>query len=236
VVHEIVEAFDEVRYADRLTQLRRMARIAGVYVPRFYGDRYREDGTLAEIVPADPHAPPVVTKRIVSELPPPPSRFIVPFVDTVFNRAAVEIQRGCTRGCRFCQAGMVVRPVRERPLGELLSAVDEIVRSTGFEEVALLSLSSSDYAEIRALAEAVAERYRDRHLNISLPSLRIESFSVDLADALTDGRRSGFTFAPEAASERMRRVINKYIPEQELLDRGRGCVLAGAGVRSSSIS
>ncbi len=218
VVHEIVEAFDEVRYADRLTQLRRMARIAGVYVPRFYGDRYREDGTLAEIVPADPHAPPVVTKRIVSELPPPPSRFIVPFVDTVFNRAAVEIQRGCTRGCRFCQAGMVVRPVRERPLGELLSAVDEIVRSTGFEEVALLSLSSSDYAEIRALAEAVAERYRDRHLNISLPSLRIESFSVDLADALTDGRRSGFTFAPEAASERMRRVINKYIPEQELLD------------------
>lgn len=222
VVHEIVEAFDEVRYADRLTQLRRMARIAGVYVPRFYGDRYREDGTIAEIVPADPVAPPVVTKRIVSVLPPPPTRFIVPFVDTVFNRAVVEIQRGCTRGCRFCQAGMVVRPVRERPLGELLNTVDEIVRSTGFEEVALLSLSSSDYTEIRTLAEVIAERYRDRHLNISLPSLRIESFSVDLADALTGGRRSGFTFAPEAASERMRRMINKYIPEQQLLDVAEG--------------
>jgi len=218
VIHEIVDAFDEVRHADRQTQLRRMARIAGVYVPRFYRDRYLEDGTLAEIAPVDPAAPPVVTKRIVSVLPPPPTRFIVPFVDTVFNRAAIEIQRGCTRGCRFCQAGMVMRPVRERPLSVLLKTVDEIIRCTGFEEIALLSLSSSDYTEIRALVETVAERYRDRHLNISLPSMRIESFSVDLADALTDGRRSGFTFAPEAASERMRRVINKFIPGKQLLE------------------
>jgi radical SAM family uncharacterized protein len=218
VIHEIVDTFDEVRDADRQTQLRRMARIDGVYVPGFYRDRYLEDGTLAEIAPVDPAAPAVVTKRIVSVLPPPPTRFVVPFVDTVFNRAAVEIQRGCTRGCRFCQAGMVVRPVRERPLSVLLKTVDEIVRCTGYEEIALLSLSSSDYTEIRALVEAVAERYRDRHLNISLPSMRIESFSVDLADALTDGRRSGFTFAPEAASERMRRVINKFIPEQQLLE------------------
>ena len=218
IIHEIVDAFDEVRHADRLTQLRRMARIAGVYVPRLYGDRYLEDGTLAEIAPADPAAPPTVTKRIVPVLPPPPTRFIVPFVETVFNRAAVEIQRGCTRGCRFCQAGMVVRPVRERPLDELLAAVDEIVATTGFEEIALLSLSSADYTEIGALAEAVATRYRHRHLNISLPSLRIESFSVDLADALTGGRRTGFTFAPEAASERLRRVINKYIPEEQLLE------------------
>jgi len=218
VIHEIVDAFQEVRGADRLTQLRRMARVAGVYVPRFYRDRYLEDGTLAEIAPTDPAAPPVVTKRIVPVLPPPPTRFIVPFVDTVFNRAAVEIQRGCTRGCRFCQAGMAMRPVRERPLDQLLDAVDEIVRSTGFEEIAFLSLSSTDHSQIGDLVEAISRRYRDRHLNLSLPSLRIESFSVDLADGLTSGRRSSFTFAPEAASDRMRRVINKHIPEQQLLD------------------
>lgn len=200
---------------DRL--LRRMSRIPGVYVPQFYRPWYLDDGTLGGVEPLVPEAPPVVTKRIVPVLPPPVTRFIVPFVDVVHNRAAVEIQRGCTRGCRFCQAGMVYRPVRERPLEEILAAVDAIVEETGFEEVAFLSLSSSDYSRIRDLVREIMARYSGDYLNVSLPSLRIESFSVDLADMLKDGRRSGFTFAPEAATERMRNVINKAIPDHELL-------------------
>jgi radical SAM superfamily enzyme YgiQ (UPF0313 family) len=146
------------------------------------------------------------------------TRFVVPFVDVTHNRAAIEIQRGCTRGCRFCHAGMVTRPVRERSVEQVLAAVDAMVRETGFEEVALLSLSSSDYTHIGELVRAISQRYGDKHLSISLPSLRIESFSVDLAEMLKDGRQTGFTFAPEAATEAMRRRINKFIPDQQLLD------------------
>ena len=206
-------AFGEAR--DKL--LRRMALIPGVYVPRFYRPWYLDNGTLGGVEPLVPEAPPVVTKRIVPVLPPPVTRLIVPFVDVVHDRAAVEIQRGCTRGCRFCQAGMVYRPVRERPLGEILAAVDAIVEETGYEEVALLSLSSSDHSRIGDLVQEIVARHGDDHLNVSLPSLRIESFSVGLADMLKDGRRSGFTFAPEAATERMRNVINKAIPDHDLL-------------------
>ncbi len=197
--------------------LRQLSTMEGVYVPRFYEARYNEDGTLQATVPIVDGVPPMVRKRIVPVLPPPVTRFIVPFVDIVHNRAAVEIQRGCTRGCRFCQAGMVYRPVRERPLDEVLAAVDEVIAQTGMEEVALLSLSSSDYSRIRELVEAIAERHTKHHVSIGLPSLRIESFSVELAEALMDGRRSSFTFAPEAATERMRQVINKPIPDAELL-------------------
>jgi radical SAM superfamily enzyme YgiQ (UPF0313 family) len=159
-----------------------------------------------------------VTKRIVPILPPPLTHFVVPFVDVTHNRAAIEIQRGCTRGCRFCHAGMVTRPVRERSVEQVVAAVEAMVRETGFEEVALLSLSSSDYTHIGELVRAISQRYGDKHLSISLPSLRIESFSVDLAEMLKDGRQTGFTFAPEAATEAMRRRINKFIPDQQLLD------------------
>ncbi len=159
-----------------------------------------------------------VRKRIVATLPPPVTRPLVPFVDTVHNRAAIEIQRGCTRGCRFCHAGMVYRPVRERPVDEVLDAVDEIVANTGFEEIALLSLSSSDYSQIETLVRELVARHGDRHLSISLPSLRIESVSVDLMEQLqATGRRSSFTFAPEAATERLRGVINKPIADEDLL-------------------
>ncbi|MEZ4770865.1 MAG: radical SAM protein [Caldilineales bacterium] len=151
-------------------------------------------------------------------MPEPTTNFIVPFVDTVHNRAAIEIQRGCTRGCRFCQAGMIFRPVRERPVQEVLDAVDRIIESTGFEEIGLLSLSSSDYSGVAELVEAIMTKHGDKKLSVGLPSLRIESFSVDLMEQLARGRRrSGFTFAPEAATDRLRDVINKPIATEDLL-------------------
>ncbi len=228
VIVEIVEAIQNLQsprgasnLKQRLDILRRLAEIPGVYVPRFYDVEYNADGTLARVTPNVEGVPARVTKRIVPSLPPPVTRFIVPFVDVTHNRAVVEIQRGCTRGCRFCHAGMVTRPVRERSVEEILAAVDQMVRETGFEEVALLSLSSSDYSRIGDLVQAISQRYGDKRLSISLPSLRIESFSIGLAEALKNGRQTGFTFAPEAATETMRRRINKFIPDQQLLDTAR---------------
>jgi radical SAM family uncharacterized protein len=218
VVLEIVEAYREVREADRDAQLRRMARIPGVYVPRLYAPSYFEDGTLARIEPLVDEAESHVIKRITPVMPPAVTRFIVPFVDVVFNRASIEIQRGCTRGCRFCQAGMIFRPVRERSVEEILNTVDAIVRETGYEEIGLLSLSSTDYTKIGPLVKALSDKYQDRSLSLSLPSSRVESVTVDLVDMLSHGRKTGFTFAPEAATDRMRDVINKSIPTEELLE------------------
>jgi radical SAM family uncharacterized protein len=221
VTLELVRAYQQWRRGDsagrqREDLLRRLARIAGVYVPRLYNVRY-EGEKVAAVEPKAPEAALPVVKRLVPILPPPITRLIVPFVDTAHNRAAVEIQRGCTRGCRFCRAGMVYRPVRERPLAEVLAAIDEIVSQTGYEEISLLSLSSSDYSHIAELVRAVVQRHGGKHLSISLPALRIESFSLELVEMLQGGRATGFTFAPEAASARMRDIINKPIPDEELL-------------------
>ena len=201
--------------------LKALARLPGVYVPSLYEVDYLDDGTIGSVRSlVDGIANPVV-KRIVAELPPPPTSFIVPNIEIVHNRVSIEIMRGCTRGCRFCQAGMITRPVRERSVEEIVAAAEEAVRATGFEELALLSLSSSDFGRVVELTNKVSERFKGRKLTISLPSLRIESVSVDLMDKLREHYSGGFTLAPEAATERMRRIINKYIPDEEILSTAR---------------
>jgi radical SAM family uncharacterized protein len=209
------------QHVSRKALLMELARIPGIYVPSLYQAHYHEDGTFCHIEKLVEEAPLTITKRIVPVLPPPVTRFIVPYVDTVHNRAPIEIMRGCTRGCRFCHAGMITRPVRERPVQEILEAIEEALKHTGFEEIGLLSLSSSDYTHILELVKAVGERFAGQHLGISLPSLRIESFSVELMDALKDARRGGFTLAPEAATEHMREIINKPVSTAQLLETAR---------------
>jgi len=224
-IQEIVDTFQTFKRGassgERGALLRELSMIWGVYVPSLYEAKYHEDGTFASIEKLVDDAPLPIDKRIEPKLPPPTTRFIVPYVDTVHNRAPIEIMRGCTRGCRFCHAGMVTRPVRERSVDEVIQAIEETIRHTGFEEIGLLSLSSSDYTHAVELVEAVQEKYRDEHLSISLPSLRIESVSVDLMDALKGGRKGGFTLAPEAATERMRQIINKPVSTELLLETAR---------------
>jgi radical SAM family uncharacterized protein len=223
VIHEIIDVYKEWQKdnSTRRELLEKLAKLWGVYVPSLYEPHYLEDGTVAYIEKTIETAPYPVIKRIVPKLPPPVTRFIVPYIDITHNRIPIEIMRGCTRGCRFCHAGMVTRPVREREVPEIIEAIGEAIRFTGIEEIGLLSLSSSDYTNILDLVSSVTEKFADKNLNLSLPSLRIESFSVDLMDALQGSKRHGFTLAPEAATERMREIINKPVSTEQLLNTAR---------------
>lgn len=220
VILEIVRCLQEWRESGEPREAlhRTLASIWGVYVPSLYHVHYQENGTLSYVEPAANEAQFPVIKRIVPKLPPSPTRLIVPYVDITHDRISIEIMRGCTRGCRFCQAGMITRPVRERPIEEIVNTVEQTLTTTGFNEVGLLSLSSSDYSPILDLIREMKRRFSDHHLNISLPSLRIETFSIDLMDLLKGtAHRSGFTLAPEAATKRMREIINKPISTEQLM-------------------
>ena len=196
--------------------LRRLASVQGLYVPSFYDVEYNQDGTVAAINPNNSAAPGKIIRRIVQTLPPPVTKPVVPFVEAVQDRGVIEISRGCMRGCRFCHAGVVYRPARQRPHQEVIDAAGEIIANCGYDEISLLSLSTSDYDGIDVLVSKLAERYQGKHIAISLPSLRVTPGSVTLVESLPEGRKSGLTFAPEAASPRLQQVINKIIPDEDL--------------------
>mgnify|MGYP003586137595 FL=1 len=223
VIHEIINALQNAKSAQlsRDETLTLFAHISGVYVPSFYQPIYNDDQTIASIDPIRPDIPTQITKRLCANLPPPPTNFLVPSIDVVHNRIAIEIMRGCTRGCRFCHAGMINRPVRERPVNMIIESIEKALQKTGYEEIALLSLSSSDYTQIDELISTITSRFAGRNLTISLPSLRIESFSVNLMDKLKGTRPGGFTLAPEAATDHMRQIINKPIQTELLLSTAR---------------
>jgi radical SAM family uncharacterized protein len=199
--------------------LTRLAESGSVYVPRFYDVSY-SDGALNPITPNRDRVPATVAKRTTMDLDawPYPKQPLVPLAESVHERMSVEIFRGCTRGCRFCQAGMITRPVRERSVEGIGAMVHKGLEASGFEEVGLLSLSSADHSEIAEITKGLADRYEGSQTGLSLPSTRVDAFNIDLANELSrNGRRSGLTFAPEGGSERIRRVINKMVSEEDLI-------------------
>jgi len=216
IILELVQLYRECG-AKKEQYLVRAAELGGVYVPSLYQVDYHDDGTVREISSTHPSARPVVSKRIMDTLPPAPTRVVVPFVEAVHDRATIEIQRGCTQGCRFCQAGMIYRPLRQRPLEEILTTADQLLAATGYEELALVSLSSCNYVGIEHLVEQLLNRHGPSYTSISLPSLRMDSFSLRLAGMFQGRHKTGLTFAPEAGSERLRQVINKIITHEDIL-------------------
>ena len=222
VYDELLDAYKEWKGSGRSRTefLERAAQIEGIYVPSFYEAEYHEDGTLKSFTPINDHAPAVVRKQIVMDVTdaPYPQKPVVPFIKATQDRVVLEIQRGCIRGCRFCQAGMLYRPTRERNVDRLKEYAHAMLKNTGHEEISLSSLSSSDYSELKELVLFLIDEFKEQGINISLPSLRIDAFSLDVMSRVQDIRKSSLTFAPEAGSQRMRDVINKGLTEEVILN------------------
>ena len=222
VYDELLDAYKEWKVSGRSRTefLERAAQIEGIYVPSFYEAEYHEDGTLKSFTPTNAHAPAVVRKQIVMDVTnaPYPLKPVVPFIKATQDRVVLEIQRGCIRGCRFCQAGMLYRPTRERNVDRLKEYAHAMLKNTGHEEISLSSLSSSDYSELKELVLFLIDEFKEQGINISLPSLRIDAFSLDVMSRVQDIRKSSLTFAPEAGSQRMRDVINKGLTEEVILN------------------
>lgn len=221
VYHELLDAYKRCRKdgKSRLEFLECAAGVEGIYVPQFYEPKYHEDGTLSSFHAVNPHAPAKIKKQVVVDMDDSvyPLSPVVPYIKAAQDRVVLEIQRGCIRGCRFCQAGMLYRPTRERKVEILKEYAKAMLENTGHEEICLSSLSSSDYSKLQELITFLIEEFQGKGINISLPSLRIDAFSLDAMQKVQDIRKSSLTFAPEAGSQRMRDVINKGLTEEDIL-------------------
>jgi radical SAM family uncharacterized protein len=222
VYDRLFDVYKEIRRrgGSRKEFLEAAAEIEGIYVPAFYEVTYQEDGTIQDFYPVNVHAKPVITKQVVMNMDEItyPEKPVVPFIKVTQDRVVLEIMRGCIRGCRFCQAGMIYRPTRERSVEQLKKYAYSMLKSTGHEEISLSSLSSSDYSQLKELVEFLIEEFQGKGINISLPSLRIDAFSLDVMEKVQDIRKSSLTFAPEAGSQRMRNVINKGLTEEMIME------------------
>lgn len=231
VYNEILDIYKEHKALNgtRMEFLEKVAEIEGMYVPAFYDVTYKEDGTVKAITPNNPHAKEKVLKQVEMDLSNTyyPKKPIVPYIKAIQDRVVLEIQRGCIRGCRFCQAGMLYRPIRPRDLSTLKELAKEMIRSTGHEEISLSSLSSSDYLQLQELVYFLIDEFKKQGVNISLPSLRIDAFALDVMSKVQDIKKSSLTFAPEAGSQRLRDVINKGLTEEVILKGAMDAFISG---------